>query len=229
MEEKFALITGTSSGLGLATAQMLLEQGWTVIGVSRSGSEIEHENYIDILCDIKDEPSVEEMYRLVSENTDQLDLIILNAGIFNMAPIVETSTQEFNDHLQTNVVGAYHILKHSLNFLLEDNSHIITISSIAAKMGMGNLAAYSASKYALTGMIESLRAEWRDYGFRFSTLFPGAIATGLWENIDSEIEFPKEQMMEVEDVLSVLDMVINSSSRVQFSEVIFTHKQGVIR
>ena len=124
---------------------------------------------------------------------------------------------------------AIHILKHSLNFLLEDNSHIVTISSIAAKMGMGNLAAYSASKYALTGMIESLKAEWRDYGFRFSTLFPGAIATGLWENIDSEIEFPKEQMMEIEDVLNVLDMVINSSSRVQFSEVIFTHKQGVIR
>lgn len=229
MEEKFALITGTSSGLGFQTAQMLLEQGWTVIGVSRSGSEIDHENYIDILCDIKDEPSVEEMYRLVLENTDQLDLIILNAGIFNMSPIVETSTQEFTDHLQTNVVGAYHILKHSLNFLVEDSSHIVTISSIAAKMGMSNLSAYSASKYALRGMIESLKEEWRDYGLRFTTLFPGAIATGLWENMESDIEFPKEQMMEVEDVLHVLDMVINSSGRVQFSEIVFTHKQGVIR
>lgn len=229
MEEKFALITGTSSGLGFETAQMLLEQGWTVIGVSRSGSEIEHENYIDILCDIKDEPSVEEMYRLVSENTDQLDLIILNAGIFNMSPIVETSTQEFNDHLLTNVTGSYHILKHSLNFLVEDAGHIVTISSIAGKMGMSNLSAYSASKYALTGMIESLKEEWRDYGFRFSTLFPGAIATGLWDNIESEIEFPKEQMMEINDVLNVLDMVINSSHKVQFSEIVFTHKQGVIR
>ena len=70
MDDKFALITGTSSGLGFEMAQFLLEEGYTVIGVSRRGTALDNPQFIDILCDIKDEASVEEMYQLISEHTD---------------------------------------------------------------------------------------------------------------------------------------------------------------
>lgn len=230
MEEKFALITGTSSGIGLEMALSMLEDQYTVIGVSRSGSNIDHPNYIDILCDITDEASVEEMYRLVEENTDKLNVIVLNAGIFQMSPLVETSTKEFTDQLHTNVVGAFHILKHSFDFLIEDETHIITVSSVASKYGLANIAAYSASKFALNGMIESLKAEWAAFGVRFSTLMPGAVNTGLWDTEDGEeVEFPRNQMMEVADVLHVFNMVLNSSRMVQFPEIVFLHKQGIVK
>ena len=88
MEDKFALITGTSSGLGHQMAQFLLEEGYTVIGVSRRESPISHPQFIDILCDIRDEASVEEMYELVANHSETLDLIVLNAGIFEMAPLI---------------------------------------------------------------------------------------------------------------------------------------------
>ena len=226
-DNQFALITGTSSGLGFEMAQYLLSEGYTVIGVSRSETNIDHSNFIDILCDIRDEASVEEMYELVTNHTDELDLIILNAGIFEMAPLVETSTKEFLDHLETNVLGAFHILKHAGDFLIEDNTHIVTVSSIASKKGLANISAYSASKFALNGMIESLREEWEHLGVRFSTLMPGAILTPLWDVEDEDL--PRDQMLSMEDFMHVFDMVVKSPAHMQFPDITFLHKRGVIK
>lgn len=226
-DNQFALITGTSSGLGFEMAQFLLEEGYTVIGVSRRGTALDHPQFIDILCDIKDEASVEEMYELIAEHTEKLHLIVLNAGIFEMSPLIETSTKEFSDHLITNVVGAFHILKHSNDFLVEDETHIVTVSSIASKKGLANISAYSASKAGLNGMIESLREEWSHLGIRFSTLMPGAIATPIWD--EGDMEMARDQMMATDDFMHVFQMVTRSPKHVQFPEVIFLHKKGIVK
>jgi NAD(P)-dependent dehydrogenase (short-subunit alcohol dehydrogenase family) len=222
---EYALITGTSSGLGLEMAQFLLEEGLNVIGLSRSGTPLDHLHFIDILCDIRDEGAVEEMYELIAGHTDSLHLIILNAGIFEMSPLVETSTKEFNDHLSTNVMGPFHILKHASDFLVEDKTHIITISSIASKKGLANMSAYSASKFALNGMIESLREEWEHLNVRFSTLMPGAILTPIWDELEDDL--PREQMLSISDFMHVFEMVVNGPSCMQFPELIFLHKKGL--
>ena len=224
---EYALITGTSSGLGYEMAQYLLEEGLTVIGVSRSGTALDHPNFIDILCDIREEGAVEEMYELVSGHTDSIHIIILNAGIFEMSPLVETSTKEFTDHFSTNVVGAFHILKHASDFLVEDETHIITISSIASKKGLANISAYSASKFALNGMIESLREEWEHLNVRFSTLMPGAILTPIWEEMEEDL--PRDQMLSISDFMQVFQMVVNSPSHMQFPELVFLHKKGMLK
>jgi 3-oxoacyl-[acyl-carrier protein] reductase len=224
---EYALITGTSSGLGYEMAQFLLEEGLTVIGVSRRGTALDHPNFIDILCDIREEGAVEEMYELVSGHTDSLHLIVLNAGIFEMSPLVETSTKEFTDHFSTNVVGAFHILKHASDFLVEDETHIITVSSIASKKGLANISAYSASKFALNGMIESLREEWEHLNVRFSTLMPGAILTPIWD--ESEEDLPRDQMMSMSDFMHVFQMVAISPSHIQFPELVFLHKRGILK
>jgi NAD(P)-dependent dehydrogenase (short-subunit alcohol dehydrogenase family) len=208
-------------------AQFLLEEGLTVIGVSRRGTALDHPNFIDILCDIREEGAVEEMYELVAGHTDSLHLIVLNAGIFEMSPLVETSTKEFNDHFSTNVVGAFHILKHASDFLVEDETHIVTVSSIASKKGLANISAYSASKFALNGMIESLREEWEHLNVRFSTLMPGAILTPIWD--ESEEDLPRDQMMSMSDFMHVFQMVASSPSHMQFPELIFLHKKGVLK
>lgn len=225
-EGLFALITGTSSGLGYEMAQHLLAEGYSVIGVSRRGTELDHPNFIDILCDIRDEGAVEEMYELIAGHSDALHLIILNAGVFEMSPLIETSTKEFTDHLSTNVVGGFHILKHASDFLVEDLTHVVTVSSIASKKGLANMSAYSASKFALNGMIESLREEWEHLGVRFSTLLPGAILTPIWD--ESEEDLPRDQMMSMNDFMHVFQMVVSSPAHVQFPEITFLHKRGVL-
>lgn len=226
-ENLFALITGTSSGLGYEMAQSLLEEGYNVIGISRRGTALDHPNFIDILCDIREEGAVEEMYELIAGHTDSLHLIVLNAGIFEMSPLVETSTREFTDHLSTNVVGAFHILKHAIDFLVSDLTHIVTVSSIASKKGLANISAYSASKFALNGMIESLREEWEHLGVRFSTLLPGAILTPLWDETDEDL--PRDQMMTINDFMHVFQMVVSSPPHIQFPEITFLHKRGVLK
>lgn len=208
-------------------AQFLLEEGYTVIGVSRRGTPIDHPQFIDILCDIKDEASVEEMYELISNHTDKLHVIVLNAAIFAMSPLIETSHKEFSDHLTTNVVGAFHILKHSSDFLVEDETHIVTISSIASLKGLAGMSAYSASKFALNGMIESLREEWEHLGVRFSTLMPGAIYTSAWESAGEEV--PRDQMMTTEDFIHVFQMIVRSPRHVQFPQLVFLHKKGIVK
>lgn len=220
----YALVTGTSSGLGFEMAQSLLAEGYTVIGVSRRGTAIDHPQFIDILCDIREESAVEEMYEILAEHTDRLHLIVLNAAIFEMAPLVETSTKEFSDQLTTNILGTFHVLKHASEFLIEDQTHIVTISSIASKKGFANLSAYSASKFGLNGMIESLRGEWAHLGVRFTTLMPGAILTPIWESNADEV--PSEEMMTADDFMHVFNMVIGSPANIQFPEIVFLHKKG---
>lgn len=223
----FILITGTSSGLGYAMATMLLEQGHTVIGLSRTGTQLDHSNFIDVICDIREEESVEEMYSLIKNHTDRLDAIVLNAGIFEISPLNETSSKEFRDQLDTNVIGAFHILKHAEEYIDEFPAHIITISSLAAKNGLANMSAYSASKFALNGLIDSLQSEWMHLDIRFSTLLPGAIETPIWDEIDGD--FPRDQMLSIDEFLHVFNMVINSPTNLQFPEITFLHKDGMYK
>lgn len=223
--EKYVLITGCSSGLGYEMTNWLLDEGYVVFGVSRSGLDINNGNYVDIICDIRDEDEVKEMVELVSQNTYGLNLIINNAGIFEMASLKETSSESFMNHLQTNVLGAFHVLKNLEDFLIENETHVISISSIAAKKGFENVSAYCASKFGLNGLIESVREEWKKLGVRFSTLQPGAIDTPLWDGVE---DFDREDMMNTEDFMHVFSMVVNSPSVIQFPEISFLHKTGVL-
>ena len=103
--------------------------------------DINNGNYVDIICDIRDEDEVREMVEMVNQNTYGLNLIVNNAGIFEMSSVKETSSESFLDHLQTNVQGTFHVLKNLEDFLIENETHVITISSIAAKKGFENVSA----------------------------------------------------------------------------------------
>ncbi len=223
--EKYALVTGCSSGLGFEMVNWLLDEDYVVFGVSRSGLDINNGNYIDIVCDIRDENEVRDMVEMVNQNTYGLHLIVNNAGIFEMASLKETSSESFLDHLQTNVQGPFHVLKSLEDFLIENETHIVTISSIAAKKGFPNVSAYCASKFALNGLVQSIREEWKKLGVRFSTLEPGAIDTPLWDGVE---DFDREDMMTIEDFMHVFSMVVDSPSTMQFPEISFMHRAGVL-
>ncbi|MCO4792530.1 MAG: SDR family oxidoreductase [Bacteriovoracaceae bacterium] len=223
--EKYALVTGCSSGLGFEMVGWLLEEGYVVLGVSRSGLDINNSNYLDIICDITNEDEIQELVEIVSQNTYGLNLVVNNAGIFEMNSLKETSSELFLKHFKTNTLGPFHILKALEDFMIENESHIVTISSIAAKKGFPNVSAYCASKFALTGLIESIREEWKKLGIRFTTLVPGAINTPLWDGVE---DYSRENMMTMDDFIHVFRMVVTSPSSVQFPEINFQHKSGVL-
>ena len=152
--------------------------------------------------------------------------MVNNAGVCIMDPVDESSTKDFSNQLETNVLGTFHILKHLSPFLIENETHIVTISSIAANHGYPNVGAYCSSKFAVKGLIESCKKEWKEQGIRFSSLVPGAINTPLWDKL--EVNWDRDKMLSVEDFLHVFEMVIKSPKCVQFPELVFLHKEGIL-
>jgi NAD(P)-dependent dehydrogenase (short-subunit alcohol dehydrogenase family) len=224
MSERFAVVTGSSQGLGLAICQYLLEAGYVVIGASRTETPIEHERFIPVKTDVRDEEEVADLFEVVKETTDALHLVVNNAGICQMSPVMDMSTDDFNNHLQTNIVGPFHIMKQAYSYLIQNETHFINISSIASQKGFPQMSAYCASKHGLNGLIAALREEWKHLGVRFTNLVPGAINTSLWDKIDAE--FPRDQMLSIEEFMEVFAMVESSSPSISLPEVHLSHKSG---
>lgn len=226
MENRCALITGSSSGLGLEITKFLIESGYTVFGGSRSGTEFEHENFYDVELDITSEDSVEEFFETVREFTPSLHLVINNAGICEMSSLAETSLEQFENHLATNTVGPFLLFKHLESFLIKSETHILSILSTAAQYGYPNVSAYNASKFGQLGLLLSLKKEWKDHKVRFTNLFPGAIDTPLWDQMGTK--FSREKMLKVNEFMSVFTFVINAPSTIQFPELTFLHREGFL-
>lgn len=224
--DRFAIVTGSSSGLGLEITQSLLYSGYTVFGGSRSGTDLEHENFYDVELDISSEDSVEEFYETVREFTDKVHLVINNAGMCEMAPVTEMSVEMFEQHLATNTVGPFLLFQGLETFLVKNDTHIISILSTAAHFGYPNVSAYNASKFGQLGLIESLKKEWKEHKLRFTNLFPGAIDTPLWDKMGTK--FSRDKMLKTSDFMSVFNFVVHAPPSVQFPEITFLHKEGFL-
>jgi 3-oxoacyl-[acyl-carrier protein] reductase len=224
--EKCAIVTGSSSGLGLEISKSLIFAGYTVFGGSRSGTDLEHDNFYDVELDVTSDESVDEFYETVREFTDEIHLVINNAGICEMSPVAQTSTEVFEQHLATNTLGPFLLFQGLESFLVPNETHIISILSTAAHFGYPNVGAYNASKFGQLGLIESLKKEWKDHKLRFTNLFPGAIDTPLWDKLGSK--FSRDKMLKNSDFMSVFNFVINAPPTIQFPEITFLHREGFL-
>ncbi len=222
---KWAVITGSSSGLGYGMAARLLEQGWNVAGGSRSGTEIEHPNFYDLELDVTDPAAVEEFYRTLAGLTRQVDLFVQNAGAIEMGALAEASAEWFEKHYAVNAFGPFLMLQGARPFL-RPGAHVVSVLSTAAKYGYPHVAAYSAAKFAQRGMLESLQKEWKDLKLRFTPLYPGAIDTPLWDGVGKE--FSRERMLTLEDFLYVFDFVVNAPENIRIADLTFLHKDGFL-
>jgi NAD(P)-dependent dehydrogenase (short-subunit alcohol dehydrogenase family) len=224
--DRFAIVTGSSSGLGLEITKSLLSFGYTVFGGSRSGTDIEHDLFYDVELDISSAESVEEFYETVREFTDQIHIVINNAGICDMASISEMTLSTFENHLATNTVGPFLLFQGLESFIIKGETHIISILSTAAQYGYPNVAAYNASKFGQLGLIQSLKKEWKDYKIRFTNLFPGAIDTPLWDKMGTK--FSRDKMLTSSDFMSVFNFIVHAPSTIQFPEITFLHREGFL-
>lgn len=223
---KYALITGSSSGLGLEISKSLLYSGYTVFGGSRSGTEIEHENFYDVELDITSVESVDEFFETVREFTDKIHLVVNNAGICEMASVTEMTPEVFEEHLKTNTIGPFLMFQGLESFLVKNETHIISILSTAAHYGYPNVSAYNASKFGQLGLIESLKKEWKEHKLRFTNLFPGAIDTPLWDKMGQK--FGRDKMLKSSDFMSVFNFIVQAPPTIQFPEITFLHKEGYL-
>jgi NAD(P)-dependent dehydrogenase (short-subunit alcohol dehydrogenase family) len=226
MDSRSAIVTGSSSGLGLEISKALLGFEFTVFGGSRSGTPLEHENFYDVELDVTDPGSVDEFFETVREFTPHVHLVVNNAGICEMASVGDTSVEAFEQHLATNTLGPFLLFQGLEPFLVKNETHVVSILSTAAHYGYPNVAAYNASKFGQLGLIESLKKEWKDHKVRFTNLFPGAIDTPLWEKLGTK--FSREKMLRSSDFMAVFNFVVNAPGVIQFPEITFLHREGYL-
>ncbi len=192
-EEKVAVITGSSSGIGLLTAVEMALNGYRVVATMRnlaSSGRLEEaakkagiSDRLDLRrVDITEFDSLAGVVDAIVHDHGRIDVLVNNAG-FSVAGFAEDMTlDELRQQLETNFFGNVAMTKAVLALMRKQKSgHIITVTSVAGRLGQPMLSAYSASKYALEGWSESLRLETHSLGIRVSLVEPGAYDTDIWE------------------------------------------------
>jgi NAD(P)-dependent dehydrogenase (short-subunit alcohol dehydrogenase family) len=179
---RVVLVTGASSGFGLAIARALTAAGWRVYGASRRAVDGPSPDgaFEALRLDVDDDLSVARAIEALIAREGGLDAVVSNAGMGVAGSLEDTSSEEAIAQFQTNVFGNHRVCRAALPHLrARERSHIVVIGSLAGLFGIPFQGMYSASKFALEGYCEALRIELRRSPVRVSILEPGDFATGF--------------------------------------------------
>lgn len=211
LQDKVAIITGASSGIGLATASLFRQEGARVAVFARSKAKIEAlvaEPGPDALAVTGDVTVWDDVQRLVQstlEKFGRIDLLINNAGVGFFAPVVDFSLDELDTMLSVNVKGPFMCCKAALPAMIKQQSgHIINVSSVAGTTTFPGGAGYCASKWALEALTQTLIQECKPHRIKVSSINPGSVKTAFGgKGTDPDREH-KPYSLEPEDVARLI-------------------------
>lgn len=200
---KTAIVTGASTGLGLAIAELLLKENYIVFGISKSKrnwtnakNKIKNNrNFILYQSNISDENNAKRIIDKIFKKTGAINLLINNAGYIDTITKVENlSLAEFEKNLKNNLITTFLTSKYFLkNINKKDENTIINISSMAGKRGVPLLAAYSASKFGVMALSQCIAKENEDQFIKCVTICPGGINTNMRAKLFGEKDANKQQ------------------------------------
>ncbi len=236
LEKKVIVVTGASSGIGLAIAKELSKDHIVILLARREKvlKEIVNEMILEkreVSYQVTDVTKIEELERAINFVLDrygQIDVLINNAGIMPLSFLSEQKIHEWDQMIDTNVKGVLYGISVVLPIMRKKKSgHIISIASIAGHLVKPSLAVYSATKHAVCAIMEGLRQEeaLAKSNIRVTTISPGAIGTNLLSTItsldlkNSFIEFYKNSI-DPERIAKIVAFVINQPIDTAINEII---------
>lgn len=176
---KVVLITGVAGGIGSATAQTFADAGWHVIGVARRQVDTLPGVHHFIHADVSDVAASQRIFAEVADNEGRIDALINNAAIQICKPLVETTPEEWDTVMATNVRSFYLAVRHAYPLMREHGGAIVVVSSVHAIATSAKIAAYAASKGALLALSRALAIELAPDGIRVNAVLPGAVDTPM--------------------------------------------------
>jgi len=183
LENGVALVTGSSSGIGLVTAQALVDAGYRVFGTSRK-PVASSRGVTMLVCDVADEASVRALIEEIMRQAGRIDLVVNNAGIGLLGGAEESSIAQAQRLFDVNVFGVARVVNAVLPIMRKQKSgRIINMSSILGLIPSPFNAFYASTKHALEGYTESLDHEVRAFGIRALLVEPGVTRTSFEENL----------------------------------------------
>ncbi|MEM3161245.1 MAG: SDR family oxidoreductase, partial [Nitrososphaera sp.] len=186
-----AIVTGSGRGIGKETALMLARRGMDVAVCSRTQSEVDRavdeikrirSGVLGMKCDVGDASDADKLVEATVKRFGSVDVLVNNAGVAILKQLVDTTEQEWDETMNSNLKSAFLCSKVVLPYMLEQKSGVIVnVSSGAGKSGFENLSAYCASKFGMMGLTESLAWEVASTRIRVMAICPGDVDTAMQE------------------------------------------------
>lgn len=223
LKNKNALITGAGKGIGKAIALALAKEGVNVILISRTQLDVDQlaikiENFgvksIALSADVSDINSINAAVEKALAEFKTIDILINNAGIASFGNFLELEPTEWEKIIQVNLMGTYYTTRAVLpNMIERQTGDIINISSTAGLNGNALTSAYSASKFAVLGLTDSLMQEMRKHNIRVTALTPSTVATDMAKDLNLTDGNP-EKVMQSEDIAELIIAQLKLNRRV---------------
>jgi len=181
--QKVVLITGASSGMGRATAELLAATGFVVYAGSRDSTKLESlksQNLFPLHLDITSPQSIQEAVEMIIGKHAKIDVLVNNAGYGLVSTVEDVSEEEMFEQFNINVFAVLRVTKQVIPYMRKNSEGvIINISSFLGKIGLPLFTMYNASKYAVEGITDSLRYELKDFNIRVHSVMPGFFDTNF--------------------------------------------------
>lgn len=228
---KVAIVTGAGRGIGRSIALTLARNGARVSLAARTGAEIEavcaeieafglfnDEQAVSFCTDVSREADVRVLVRKTVERFGRLDILVNNAAVGVFGPLVETTTQQWDQAMAVNARGPFLMCREAIPYLRQqERSFIINIASVVGVKGYADQAAYSASKHALMGMTKALAREVKQDGIRVHAICPGGVDTGLIGQARPDLD--RSVLMQPQEIADIVLFLVTRQGNAVIDEI----------
>ncbi|KAJ8667740.1 hypothetical protein QAD02_009403 [Eretmocerus hayati] len=238
---KVAVVTGASSGIGLATAKSFVKHGLIVVGLARRKAQMEGNmknvqgpgKFYAKECDVTKEDDIIEVFNWIKKTFGSLHILVNNAGTLRFSKIEDTPSDELDRIIDVNVKGLLFCSKHAIKIMRETQSeaHIVNINSVVGHVippaGMYSpFNVYPATKFAVRALSDTLRNELVDSRIRVTNVSPGAVKTEMLDNaLKANPKVTSIPSLEADDLANAVVYVIGSPPHVEINELKLTAKK----
>ncbi|MGB2926799.1 MAG: SDR family oxidoreductase [Limnothrix sp.] len=238
IDQKRAIITGASSGIGKATALALAKAGFSLALVGRSVerlgavAEAARAQNVDVKVydfDLLRLDQVKEKFAAIAKEFGQVDILINNAGMGYTGSLEATSLEDWQQVMNLNLTSVFQATLGVLpQMRAQQQGQIINVSSIAAKTVFPEWGAYCISKAALNSLSQAIAVEEKANGIRVTTIMPGAVNTPIWDTETVDADFDRTIMLTPEDIANSILHIAQSPANANIEEMIVTPSAGAL-
>jgi 3-oxoacyl-[acyl-carrier protein] reductase len=213
--EKIAIVTGGSRGIGRGVVEALLREGWRVHFCGRSPGSVEtaraeltaaHGDAVSgHAVDVRRQEEVDAFVEQVLEREGRLDVLVNNAGVGLFGPVDELTGEQWREVIETNLSGAFYFLHAVAPAMKRQGSGwIFNVASLAGKNPFAGGAAYNASKFGMIGLSEAAMLDLRPHGVRVAAILPGSVDTGFGDRDSRSDPRDRSWMLKPEDIAAMI-------------------------
>ncbi len=225
-KKSVAVITGASEGIGRALSVKLASEGYITLLAARSEENLRKTadlvseaggEYVVAPTDVTSEGEVESLFRKAAKLGDPAVLVV-NAGVGTFKAVEDITLEEWQAMLDVNLTGAFLCTREAVKLMKKASAgHIIYINSLSGKRALSWGSGYSASKYGLKGLADTVRIELRKSNVKVTSVFPGSVDSSWWDKFD--FDFPRDQMVTVENVVEAIWSAVAQKGRSVIEEI----------